>query len=175
MAFREGRVFEVRGAQAVNGEGRLSLHRAAFADGPQDCPPLRGGAVSLGRDGVITRELAPTPIATTLFRFTPRGYVMLVLAIVIALMGITNTLSLSVHERTRELGLLRAVGQTRRQTRTMIRWESVTVVVLGTLGGVVLGTFLAWALIRASAVTGASRGIGAAVARAFSQAGAAVA
>ncbi len=77
-------------------------------------------------------------------------YVMLALAIIIALLGISNTLSLSLHERTRELGLLRAVGQTRRQTRSMVRWESVVVSVLGTLLGMVAGTFAGWALVRAS-------------------------
>ena len=56
-------------------------------------------------------------------------YVLLGLAILIALMGIANTLSLSIHERTRELGLLRAVGESRRQLRSMIRWESVIVAV----------------------------------------------
>ena len=77
-------------------------------------------------------------------------YVMLALAIVIALMGIANTLSLSIHERTRELGLLRAVGQTRAQARGMVRWESVIIAVFGTLGGVILGTFLGWAVVRSS-------------------------
>lgn len=75
-------------------------------------------------------------------------YALLVLAIVIALMGITNTLSLSVHERTRELGLLRAVGQTRRQLRSMVRWEAVLIALFGTLGGLGLGTLLGWALYR---------------------------
>ncbi len=77
-------------------------------------------------------------------------YVMLALAIVIALMGIANTLSLSVHERARELGLLRAVGQTRAQLRSMIRWESVIVALFGTVGGLGLGVFLGWALVRAA-------------------------
>jgi putative ABC transport system permease protein len=77
-------------------------------------------------------------------------YVMLALAIVIALMGIANTLSLSIYERTRELGLLRAVGQTRRQTRSMVRWESVLIAVFGTIGGIALGTFLGWALVEAA-------------------------
>jgi putative ABC transport system permease protein len=80
-------------------------------------------------------------------------YVMLVLAILIALMGVTNTLSLSIHERTRELGLLRAIGQTRAQTRSLIRWESVLISLFGTVGGVILGTFLGWAVVRASATT----------------------
>ena len=77
-------------------------------------------------------------------------YVMLALAIVIALMGVANTLSLSIHERTRELGLLRALGQTRAQARGMIRWESVIIAVFGTAGGVILGTFLGWAVVRSS-------------------------
>lgn len=77
-------------------------------------------------------------------------YVMLALAIVIALMGITNTMSLSIHERTRELGLLRAVGQSRGQARAMIRWESLIIAVFGTAGGLLLGTFLGWALVNAA-------------------------
>ena len=77
-------------------------------------------------------------------------YVMLALAILIALMGVANTLSLSIHERTRELGLLRALGQTRAQVRGMIRWESVIIAVFGTAGGVILGTFLGWAVVRSS-------------------------
>jgi putative ABC transport system permease protein len=76
-------------------------------------------------------------------------YVLLALAIVIALMGIANTLSLSVHERTRELGLLRAVGQGRRQLRAMVRGEALVVALFGTIGGLALGTFLAWAVVGA--------------------------
>lgn len=78
-------------------------------------------------------------------------YAMLALAVVIALMGIANTLSLSIHERVRELGLLRAVGQTRRQVRAMVRGESVVISLFGTLSGVALGVFLGWALVRAAA------------------------
>ncbi|HEX2381507.1 MAG TPA: ABC transporter permease [Acidimicrobiales bacterium] len=77
-------------------------------------------------------------------------YVMLALAILIALMSIANTLSLSIHERRRELGLLRAVGQTSRQARSMVRWESVIIATFGTLGGILLGTFLGWGLVEAS-------------------------
>src|SRR5690606_34326089 len=62
-------------------------------------------------------------------------YGLLGVAILIALMGIANTLSLSIHERTRELGLLRAIGQTRSQVRSAIGWESVIVAVFGTIGG----------------------------------------
>ena len=62
-------------------------------------------------------------------------YGLLALAVVIALIGIANTLALSVHERTRELGLLRAVGMSRRQLRSAIRWESVLIALLGTALG----------------------------------------
>jgi len=84
-------------------------------------------------------------------------YGLLGLAILIALLGIANTLSLSLYERTRELGLLRAVGQTRRQLRRTVRWESVIIAVFGTFGGVAVGTFLAWGLMQAIE---ASEGIG---------------
>ncbi len=80
-------------------------------------------------------------------------YALLVLAIIIALMGIANTLSLSIHERTRELGLLRAVGQTRGQLRSMVRWESVIVATFGVVGGIALGVFLGWALVEAAGNT----------------------
>ena len=73
-------------------------------------------------------------------------YVLLFLAIVIALMGIANTLSLSIFERTRELGLLRALGETRQQLRASLRWESVIIALFGTIGGLGLGVFLGWAL-----------------------------
>ncbi len=69
-------------------------------------------------------------------------YVLLALAIVIALIGIVNTLMLSVFERTHEIGLLRAVGMRRRQVRAMIRSESVILSLFGAIIGVVVGTAL---------------------------------
>jgi len=76
-------------------------------------------------------------------------YALLALAIVIALMGIANTLALSTWERRRELGVLRAVGQTRRQLRSMVRYESVIIALFGTLTGLGLGVFLGWGLVEA--------------------------
>jgi ABC-type antimicrobial peptide transport system permease subunit len=73
-------------------------------------------------------------------------YVMLLLAVVIALLGIVNTLALSVYERTRELGLLRAVGMTTAQVRAMVRWESVVISLIGALTGVALGVGVGLAL-----------------------------
>jgi putative ABC transport system permease protein len=74
-------------------------------------------------------------------------YALLALAIVIALLGIANTVSLSVIERTRELGLLRAVGMSRGHLRGMVRWEAALVAVFGTLTGLGVGLFLGWALV----------------------------
>jgi putative ABC transport system permease protein len=76
-------------------------------------------------------------------------YTLLALAIVIALLGIGNTLALSIFERTRELGVMRAVGMTRRQLRSTIRWESVIVALQGTFLGLLVGVFFGWALVRA--------------------------
>jgi putative ABC transport system permease protein len=76
-------------------------------------------------------------------------YALLGLAIVIALLGIANTLALSIFERTREIGLLRAVGMTRSQLRSAIRWESVIIALQGTALGLVIGMFFGWALVRA--------------------------
>ena len=73
-------------------------------------------------------------------------YVLLALAILVALIGIVNTLMLSVFERTHELGLLRAVGMKRRQVRAMIRSEAVIIALFGAVIGIIIGTALGVAL-----------------------------
>ncbi len=70
-------------------------------------------------------------------------YVLLALSVVISLFGMVNTLALAVFERTRELGMLRAVGMTRRQVRRMVRHESVITALIGTALGLPLGIFIA--------------------------------
>jgi putative ABC transport system permease protein len=83
-------------------------------------------------------------------------YGLLLLAIVIAVLGIMNTLTLSIVERTRELGLLRAVGMTRGQLRSVVRYESVLISLFGVGLGLVIGLFFGWALVRALADEGFS-------------------
>jgi putative ABC transport system permease protein len=73
----------------------------------------------------------------------------LTLSEIIAILGIINTLALSVYERTREIGLLRVVGMSRRQVRRMVRWESVVIAVLGGIVGLALGILWGWAFTRA--------------------------
>jgi putative ABC transport system permease protein len=70
-------------------------------------------------------------------------YALLLLAVLISLFGIANTLALSIHERRRELGMLRAIGMSRRQVRTMIRYEAVITALIGAILGMVLGVVFA--------------------------------
>ena len=105
----------------------------------------------LDRDGFIGN------LASQITSFVTFIYALLILSIVIALIGIANTLSLSINERTRELGLLRAVGMHRAQMRSAVRWEAVLISLLGTLTGLGVGLLLSWGLITALASQGLTR------------------
>ena len=108
---------------------------------------------------VMNREEFKESTQQQLNAFLAVIFVFLFLSLVIALLGIGITLSLSVFERTRELGLLRAVGMTRRQMRRMVRWEAVIVAVFGGLLGIVLGVLFGVAAVSAlpeSIVSGVS-------------------
>jgi putative ABC transport system permease protein len=71
-------------------------------------------------------------------------------AVFISLFAITNTLSLSVLERTREMGMLRAVGMSRRQLRGTVIWEAVLIAAFGAILGIGLGLFFAWAVVQST-------------------------
>ncbi|MGW0825728.1 ABC transporter permease [Streptomyces sp. NPDC002845] len=107
-------------------------------------------AARYGNPEVQTRDEYAQSAAGAIDMMLTLVYALLALAVLIALLGIANTLTLAIHERTRELGLLRAVGQTRPQLRAMVRWESVLVAAFGTAGGLGLGAFLGWVLVKAS-------------------------
>jgi putative ABC transport system permease protein len=76
------------------------------------------------------------------------------LALIIALLGIANTLALSIVERTREIGLLRAVGMGRRQVRSMIRWEAIIIALFGALMGVLIGSAIGFGVVSSLADDG---------------------
>jgi putative ABC transport system permease protein len=84
-------------------------------------------------------------------------YVLMAMALIIALFGIANTLALSVYERTREFGLLRAVGMSRKQVRSTVRWESVLIALLGTTMGTAIGLGFGWAIMKASSDQGINK------------------
>jgi putative ABC transport system permease protein len=115
---------------------------AVQADITDALEPFPGLEV-LDRDGFVG------DLADQLSAFVNVIYGLLALSIFIAMFGVANTLSLSVHERTRELGLLRAVGMARAQLRSAIRWEAVLIAVLGTVVGLALGLVLSWVLVTA--------------------------
>ena len=83
----------------------------------------------------MSRSEYRTFVGASLDSFLNLIYTLLAFAIIIAVLGIANTLILSVLERTREIGLLRALGMTRSQTRSMVRWESVIISLLGAVLG----------------------------------------
>jgi putative ABC transport system permease protein len=75
-------------------------------------------------------------------------YALLGISLIISLFGIVNALVLSIYERTREIGMLRAIGTTRRQMRAIVRYESIITAVIGGVLGIVIGVFFAWILTR---------------------------
>ena len=126
-------------------------------------PGANAAAVTAG----IQAELAALPTVTvqdkaafadaqraSIDQFLAIIYALLALAIIIAVLGIVNTLGLSMIERTREVGLLRAVGMSRRQLRSMVRLESVAISILGAVLGIGLGLIFGISLRRAMAGQG---------------------
>ena len=98
---------------------------------------------------VLDREGFIGDLASQITSFLTLINALLLLSIIIAMIGIANTLSLSIHERTRELGLLRAVGMSRSQLRSAVRWEAVIISLLGTVIGLLVGLLASWALVTA--------------------------
>ena len=110
-------------------------------------------AVQAGVKRVLTRQFPEAEVLTAdEFKDDVAGqvnqllyliYALLALAVIVSLFGIVNTLVLSISERTRELGLLRAVGTTRRQVKRVVRYEAVITALIGGVIGIVLGAVLA--------------------------------
>jgi putative ABC transport system permease protein len=145
---------------SLNASGLLPADNVAYVVRSPGADPQ---SVRTGIDSVIAGLPTITLKDQAEFAAEQRGpidqmlmliYALLGLAVVIAVLGIVNTLALSVIERTREVGLLRAVGLSRRQLRTMVRLESVVISLLGAVLGVGLGLLFGVALQRSQADAG---------------------
>jgi ABC-type antimicrobial peptide transport system permease subunit len=109
-----------------------------------------GRALTAFPDAKIqTRAAWVTAQAKSVDQVLDLFYVLLALSVIISLFGMINTLVLAVFERTRELGMLRAIGMSRRQTRRMIRHESIVTALIGAALGLPLGVLLAALTTRA--------------------------
>jgi len=118
----------------VNTTGRVT---------PQNTKALESRLAAFPDAKIQTRSQFKTSFERPINQLLGLLYVLLGLSVIISLFGIVNTLVLTVFERTRELGMLRAVGMTRRQVRRMIRHESVVTALIGAALGIVVGIFLA--------------------------------
>ena len=117
--------------------GATDTNQTALDDALADFP----NAKAQSRDAFIDNQISGLSAILNIL------YVLLALSIIVSLFGIVNTLVLTVFERTREIGMLRAIGMTRRQIRRMIRHESVITALIGAAVGIVLGIVLAALLI----------------------------
>ena len=142
--FADLAAFRANGAADLDFRVYVSGDQAAIANVAADYPSADV------QDRAAFLESVNADIDTILGLF----YALLALAVVIALFGIANTLALSIFERTRELGLMRAVGMSRTQTRSTIRWEAIIIAVFGTALGLAIGTLFGWAIVRAMADQG---------------------
>jgi putative ABC transport system permease protein len=144
-AFVDLAAFEAHLPAAIDARIYVDTNDIAVLDRAAAAYPT---AKVLTIDGFISQQNGTIETILTLM------YALLGLAIGIALLGIANTLALSVHERKRELGLLRAVGMNRAQVRGSVRWEATIIALFGSGLGVAIGVFLSWAMVHALATDG---------------------
>jgi putative ABC transport system permease protein len=122
---------------------RFTLINVPGDPGAADKSSIEQGLESFPDTRVQTRQQWIDKEDEEIGQFLLLLYVLLALSVIVSLFGMVNTLALSVFERTRELGMLRAVGMTRRQVRRMVRHESVITALIGAALGLPLGIFLA--------------------------------
>ena len=141
---------EAAAATGARGTGRI-LMIGVNNDGTVGEDQLRANLEELVRHDIVVQVRSTQDMAGEVSAMIDQMlfilYALLSLAVVIAVLGIVNTLTLSVIERRQEIGMLRAVGTQRRQIRTMITLESVQMTVYGAILGVLLGLGLGWAFL----------------------------
>jgi putative ABC transport system permease protein len=134
---------------AVRYDSQVFIKKAPGASIAAALAAVRGIATKYSGTSVMDQAAYKASRAKPIQQMLMLVYALLALAILIALLGIGNTLALSIFERTRELGVMRAVGMTRQQLRATIRWESVIIALQGTVLGLLIGVFFGWALVLA--------------------------
>jgi putative ABC transport system permease protein len=134
---------------AVRYDSQVFIKKAPDASTAAALAAVRGIATKYSGTTVMDQAAFKAARAKPIQQMLMLVYALLALAILIALLGIGNTLALSIFERTRELGVMRAVGMTRQQLRATIRWESVIIALQGTVLGLLIGVFFGWALVLA--------------------------
>jgi putative ABC transport system permease protein len=137
---------------ALRANGGDELDFRVYVSG--DEPAIEAAAAPYASADVLDKDAFLDSVNGQIDTILGLFYALLALAVVIALLGIANTLALSIFERTRELGLMRAVGMARSQVRATVRWESIIIAVFGTTLGLGIGTFFGWAIVRAMADQG---------------------
>jgi len=151
--FNHGRIVQVGAPEDIyeRPRNRFTLINVPGEPGAAQKADVEQGLEAFPDTRVQTRQEWIDKEDEEISQFLLLLYVLLALSVVISLFGMINTLALSVFERTRELGMLRAVGMTRRQTRRMVRHESVMVALIGAALGLPLGIFLALLVTQALA------------------------
>ncbi len=138
--------------EALRANGGDDLDYRVYVGGDEQA--IKSVASAYAAADVLDKDAFLSAVSSEIDTMLGLFYALLMLAVVIALLGIANTLALSIFERTRELGLMRAVGMARSQVRATIRWESIIIAVFGTTLGLAIGTFFGWAIVHAMADQG---------------------
>lgn len=155
-SFSESKVLNdvIASSKTIEGKNVLSTTSVLFVNGngSKTTDELRDGLNKAVEDFLVVRVQTSKEYAgeqsSTITQMMNILYALLGLAVVIAIIGIINTLALNVIERRQEIGMLRAVGTQRRQIRTMISIESVQIALYGAVVGIVIGLGLGWAFLK---------------------------
>ncbi|NNE75104.1 MAG: FtsX-like permease family protein [Acidimicrobiales bacterium] len=145
--FLDIAVLDEFGSNRADGDFLLSLAEGVTVEVAR--PAIEAALGDSPLAGLRTREEAIGEFQGFIDIILTMATIFLGFALLIAIIGIVNTLTLSVIERTREIGLLRAVGMTRRQSRKMIRWEAVAIALFGAVLGIILGMIFGFAIVEA--------------------------
>jgi putative ABC transport system permease protein len=152
--FQPPRIYEVLGGVVISQHAfdrtfARPSNQLTLLDGDVSRATLQRSLAAFPDTKIETEDEFVTTQSSFISTLTNLLYVLLALSVVVSLFGMVNTLVLSVFERTRELGMLRAVGLTRRQARRMVRHESVITALIGAALGLPLGILLAAAVTHA--------------------------